>query len=231
MTEESSRALRTFKIEALRLGLTLSPYVRAATFGGFLLLYFTCDAPLGIAVGSELPRRGSELPLVFWTLGIIILLGLLFELAYAALHVGVDGSGSPTHAARITAYISFSWRFIALAFIGYHLRHNWWQVATHSLYLEDVNGKLSRELSSVTSLGLPLIALGYLLGFASVCFHLNEALRTAWLRVPEGRYSHLPAILRVFVSALGVALFLVAANSVLDLATGASLLHHLRPAW
>lgn len=177
-------------------------------------------------------ERGAHIPWLFWILGFLLLLGVAFQLVAEFTPLFQRAlAPSPSALTPGMRLAKRTWRLLAVAFIGYQVASTWWPVATGELYLEDLNGKLGAELSSVSSHGVPLIALGYLLGLAGVSYQLIESLDGVWAQLRLARAPRLRRVAPTFGRILGVGVFAVTANSVVHFATGASALSHLLTAW
>jgi len=170
------------------------------------------------AVGeiSSLPY----LPLVEWSL---ILLPLLFHAVYG-LKIALEGKNNVGRYPTTRNWMYTLQRVTgvaALLFIGFHLYEYWGQKLVGKLSHTQFYAALSANLSS-TQGGVPLTALVYMLGIAACSFHFANGLwgfSMGWGITVSRRSQQTAAT--VF-SLLGVALFLLGANTVLHFATGAA---------
>ncbi len=112
---------------------------------------------------------------------------------------------------------------IVLAFIGYHAYEYPIQLALGNLERDQLFSKLCGSLSSTTSTGIPLVAVGYLVGIAATCYHFANGLANfcfSWgitsSRRATQRALGLAGILAIVSFALG-------ASSVIYFATGSKL--------
>jgi succinate dehydrogenase / fumarate reductase cytochrome b subunit len=113
---------------------------------------------------------------------------------------------------------------VVLVFVVYHA----WQLraplARGSMTRKDVFFALVESLSSTTGLGVPLVALVYLVAIAATAFHLGRGLLaacSAWGIVRSERSVKLASWA---CGLLAVGLFWLAASTVIFLATGSRLL-------
>jgi succinate dehydrogenase/fumarate reductase cytochrome b subunit (b558 family) len=117
---------------------------------------------------------------------------------------------------------------VTLVFLVIHVYQFRLQVALGWLAPEDLFPHLCDQLSATTSAGIPLNAALYLVGVASASYHLANGLlgfcyTFAWAAEPPGAAQRRRTYLVAACSAgLGLATFLVGANTVISLATGAS---------
>jgi succinate dehydrogenase / fumarate reductase cytochrome b subunit len=112
---------------------------------------------------------------------------------------------------------------LALLFIGYHTYAYRWPLATGQLEAEELFARLCGSLSSTVKFGVPLIAVGYLVGIAAICYHFANGLVNfcfSWGVTVSRRASRRVAGL---VGLLAIVLFAMGANLVLYFATGSRL--------
>jgi succinate dehydrogenase/fumarate reductase cytochrome b subunit len=83
--------------------------------------------------------------------------------------------------------------------------------------------KLTDDLSATTSQGVPAVAMAYLLGLAATSYHLANGLSRFFLRLPMSENPRTRRTVSLACTAVGSALFLLGANTVVYFATGASL--------
>ncbi len=111
---------------------------------------------------------------------------------------------------------------VAFAFICFHLWEYWGQKQLGRLEGAQFYAALCKNLSSTTS-GVPVTALVYLVGIAACAFHFANGLWgfcMSWgITVSRRAQQTVAAALGV----LGLALFLLGANTVIHFATGSSL--------
>jgi succinate dehydrogenase / fumarate reductase cytochrome b subunit len=111
---------------------------------------------------------------------------------------------------------------IALVFIGYHVWETRGRVLLGQVASADFHDALASTLSATGALGVPWLALAYLLGVAAVVLHLS--IGVVGFAASFGLVRTLVATRRLaWVCALfGSLLFLLGAATVLSLATGAA---------
>jgi succinate dehydrogenase / fumarate reductase cytochrome b subunit len=112
---------------------------------------------------------------------------------------------------------------VVLGFIAVHFWQFRWRLWTGELDRSDFYPELCASLSSTAFGGVPLVAVGYLLGVAAAAFHMAQGLFHACLR-----WELAPRrVAARCCGALGAALFLLGALTVIELATGSVRLHFL----
>jgi succinate dehydrogenase/fumarate reductase cytochrome b subunit (b558 family) len=112
---------------------------------------------------------------------------------------------------------------VSLLFIGYHFWQLRLKLLLGQLANEDVFPELCASLSSTGPGGVPWIALAYLVGVAAAAFHVASGLYGfcfSWGITATRRSSRLASA--VF-GLLGIALFVLGANTVIYFATGSRL--------
>jgi succinate dehydrogenase / fumarate reductase cytochrome b subunit len=112
---------------------------------------------------------------------------------------------------------------IALLFIGYHAYQVPIQVALGNLEPGEVFPAMCASLSSTALGGLPLVAVGYLIGIAATCYHFANGLTNfcfSWGITTSRRASRRVAGL---AGLFAIVLFALGANSVIYFATGTRL--------
>lgn len=196
------------------------------THGIFLALHLAYDSPRTTSVVEELAQdRGYQLPLALYFFALLMLLGLTFQVGWACTRIkGIQAEAAANSGLKLARS---AWLAFTAAFIVYHVYTHWWRVARGELYLEDLNGRLSAELSSVTTLGVPLLAGFYLVGTAGVAFHGFKSLHGLWLSLRLTEPAWLAWFAPALCRALSLGVFAVAANNVMYFATGASIVDHL----
>lgn len=161
-----------------------------------------------------------------WAIELVLIgLPLLFHAAYGIIicfearpNVGKYPYG------RNWAYV---WQrvtgVLALAFIAYHTYAFRLPLATGQLEARELFANLCGSLSSTVKYGIPLIAVGYLVGIAATCYHLANGLVNfcfSWGITVSRRASRRVAGL---AGLLAIVLFAMGANLVLYFATGSRL--------
>lgn len=112
--------------------------------------------------------------------------------------------------------------FVAFAFIAYHLYDFRVQVLLGSMSERDVFPELCAKLSSTAAGGVPLVAIVYLIGAAAVVYHLANGLYGfcfSWGITLSRRATRLAS---AAFGLLGIALFALAAGTIIYFATGSS---------
>ncbi|MEB2312661.1 MAG: succinate dehydrogenase cytochrome b558 subunit [Sorangiineae bacterium] len=112
---------------------------------------------------------------------------------------------------------------LALGFIAYHLWHLRAQVGLGTMERADYFPRLCATLSSTTASGIPVAAIAYLIGVAACVFHFANGLHGfcfSWGITVSRRAARSTAL--VF-GLFGVALFAVAASTIIYFATGSRL--------
>ncbi|MBI4955271.1 MAG: hypothetical protein HY908_24825, partial [Myxococcales bacterium] len=154
---------------------------------------------------------------------------LLASLGFHALYGVVLGLGA-RHNVRAYPH-SRNWMYtlqrvtglFALAFIGYHLYTQWVGVTAGRVAPSELYASLCRDLSTTRG-GVPLAALAYVLGIAACAFHFANGLwsfAVSWGIVISRRAQRRAAMLFGLV---GIAVFVLGANTVLYFATGSRFL-------
>ena len=112
---------------------------------------------------------------------------------------------------------------LALAFIGYHTYTFRIPLATGALQPQDLFASLCGSLSTTVQYGVPLVAVGYLIGIAAICYHFANGLVGfcfSWGITVSQRATRRVAGL---CGLLAIVLFAMGANLVLYFATGSRL--------
>jgi len=152
-------------------------------------------------------------------------LGLIYAPLLVHVALGVRRTFSPSRA--VGARSPLGWgsrvqRLSALALLAFLLAHVWQMVGRRwlgELDARDLLPELCASLSSTAFGGVPLVALGYLLGIAAAAFHAAHGLYRAG--VGSGLVTRLgePRLARACVLA-GLGAFVLGALMVVQLATG-----------
>ena len=155
----------------------------------------------------------------------VVLLPLLFHTLYG-VKIAIEGRSNVG-----TYPYSKNWAYtlqrltgvVALLFIGYHLWEFPVQVWLGRMTPDDFFPHLCKSMSSTNSMGIPLVAVAYLVGVAASAYHFANGLYGfcfSWGITVSRRATRLAsAAFGVF----GVALFILGANTVIYFATGSSL--------
>jgi succinate dehydrogenase / fumarate reductase cytochrome b subunit len=110
---------------------------------------------------------------------------------------------------------------VVLGFVAIHFWQFRWRLWMGELDRSDFYPELCASLSSTAFGGVPLVAMGYLLGVAAAAVHMAQGLYQAclgWELAPRQLAARC-------CGALGAALFLLGALTVIELATGSVRLH------
>lgn len=117
---------------------------------------------------------------------------------------------------RVTGIVSF-------AFIAYHVWQFRVQVALGKMHHHDFFTELCAQLSSVTPLGIPVVAVVYLIGIAAAAYHFSNGLHGfcfSWGITGSARASRVAS---GAFGVLGLVIFILGANTVVYYATGSRL--------
>lgn len=112
---------------------------------------------------------------------------------------------------------------VLLLFLVFHVWQFRWRLWVGDLSRADFYPELCATLSSTRFGGVPLVALGYLVGVAAAAFHGAQGIHrvaVGWDML-RGRQR----LLARLCVGLGIGLFLLGASIVIDLATGSVLIH------
>lgn len=112
---------------------------------------------------------------------------------------------------------------VVLGFVAAHFWQFRWRLWLGELDRSDFYPELCASLSSTLG-GVPLVALGYLLGLAAAAFHMAQGLYHAC----SGWNLASRSVIGRCCGALGAALFVLGACIIIDLATGSVLLQFSR---
>lgn len=112
---------------------------------------------------------------------------------------------------------------VVLAFIGHHAYHVPIQVALGNLEPHGVFPELCESLSSTMAGGIPVMAVGYLIGIAATCYHFASGLTNfcfSWGITTSRKANRRAAGIAGLIA---IALFALGASSVIYFATGSRL--------
>jgi succinate dehydrogenase / fumarate reductase, cytochrome b subunit len=189
--------------------------------GVFLIVHFAINARalLGHAVFDRTVASVQARPL----LGLIELCLVGLPLAFHAGY-GIALSLRPPEPAgpypRNFAILERVTGIFALVFVAFHLYDLRGRMLSGYLSEADVYPRLAAQLSSTTSLGIPLFALFYLGGVAATTFHFATGLYAFSLRWGIVRSERATRAAVRVCGGLGAALFLIGAGIVVYYATG-----------
>lgn len=150
-----------------------------------------------------------------------VLLPLAFH-AFFGLYLAITGKGQAAGYPYKRAWIPAAQRasaIVAFAFIAYHVWEFRLAKSFYAMRSEAFYSSLVAHLSS-TTMGVPLVAILYLLGVGAVVFHFAAGLwgfAFSWGFTPTERARRRSAYT---VSVIGVVLFLMGTQSVVYFATG-----------
>jgi len=161
---------------------------------------------------SQLLTRALELGLIYAPLGLHVVLGVRRMLSRAPAVQARASLGWGSRAQWLSA-------LVLVVFLLAHI----WQMAgrrwTGELDARDLLPELCASLSSTAFGGVPLVALGYLLGIAAAAFHAAHGLYRAGVGSGLVGASGEPRLARACVLA-GLGAFVLGALMVVQLATG-----------
>jgi succinate dehydrogenase / fumarate reductase cytochrome b subunit len=162
-----------------------------------------------------------EVPLVY--------LPLLFHAGYGIAIAGerAQGLGRRPYRQSWAWWLQRASGAVALLFIAYHFWQFRWQVWRGQLTQQDFFPILCATLSS-TAWGMPLAALGYLVGNAACIVHFCNGLSGFFFRWGITRTRHAVARTSFGLGVLGFALFAYACVGVVYFATGSTPLDLVR---
>ncbi|MFO0658533.1 MAG: succinate dehydrogenase [Polyangiaceae bacterium] len=203
----------------------------ALPVGGFLVLHLLTNAK---ALSARAAFDGALADINQLSLLPVIELGILVPLVFHAAYgvklavegrARVDVSGAAEANADRQRWMYMLQRvsgLIALAFIAYHLYELRYQKLVGAMSVSAFYPTLCADLSR-TSVGVPWIALLYLIGITACTFHFAHGLWRfviSWRLVVSPRSQQ---IMATVLSVLGVALFLIGLDTALFFATGSKL--------
>jgi succinate dehydrogenase/fumarate reductase cytochrome b subunit (b558 family) len=192
--------------------------------GAFLVLHLWINgrATQGREPYESLVRRLQSTP------GLIILeifgiyAPLLFHAAYGAWMTGTRQPlrPPPPDAKSWTRPLQRMTGAATLAFLGYHLWTVRVQMWLGKMRPADLFPALTDTLSATTDAGIPVAAVGYLLGLAACCYHFANGLSGFCLDFGLAPTARARQAVSVACTLAGMALFLLGANTVVYFATG-----------
>jgi succinate dehydrogenase/fumarate reductase cytochrome b subunit (b558 family) len=170
---------------------------------------------------TEMVQGINHMPYVWLLEWILILIPLGFHAVYgvALALKGKPNVGHYTYSRNWMYTLQRVTGILAFLFIGYHLWEIWWQKMTGHTTPEQFYSTLCASLSSTMG-GVPVIALVYILGIAACVFHFANGLWGfcfSWGITVSRRSQRMAAV--VF-GVLGIAIFLLGANTAIYFATG-----------
>jgi succinate dehydrogenase/fumarate reductase cytochrome b subunit (b558 family) len=189
--------------------------------GGFMVfhLWTNANALQGQERFDEAVAGISHMPYL-QVLEIGILAPLLFHALYG-VKLALEGShnvGSYTYSRNWMYTLQRVTGILAFAFIAFHLYEYWWPKVIGKMTAEQFYPALCSNLS-MTVKGVPVTALVYILGIAASVFHFANGLWGfcfSWGVTVSKRSQQMSAV--VF-GLLGIALFLLGANTAIYFAT------------
>ncbi|MBS2020622.1 MAG: hypothetical protein JST00_47650 [Deltaproteobacteria bacterium] len=153
----------------------------------------------------------------------LVLLPLAFH-ALFGIHLAFRPDPGPHHYASDGLHrLERVSGLVALVFIGAHLWELRFQAFTGGLEAATYSSRLEEHLST-TTWGVPLVAIGYLVGITACVFHLANGMTSAWARSGRARSRAELRRARVGFGALGSLFWAASFLVVLQLATGTRLL-------
>jgi succinate dehydrogenase / fumarate reductase cytochrome b subunit len=155
-----------------------------------------------------------------------IALPLAFHAVYGVL-VALDrvpGYPEPPHAHPWSRSMERATGIGALLFIVFHVVAIRLPLLTGELFADDLHPRLVEQLSTTSSLGVPVAAVLYLLGLAASAYHLANGVSRFCLRAGMGATPRARRFISISCTLLGSVSFFVGANTVVYFATGAPLL-------
>ncbi len=152
----------------------------------------------------------------------LLWLPLLWHAAYGVVLLVRGQTFEPEAPSRAMRVLTRGATWLTLAFIVWHFVTLRLRVALGHLAQDAVFDTLCASLSSTIAWGIPLTALGYVLGLAATIFHTTRGLERL-ARASKPLHAHSRAV-TVSLRVLGVAAFLWGLNSLVIFATGSNLL-------
>jgi succinate dehydrogenase/fumarate reductase cytochrome b subunit (b558 family) len=201
--------------------------------GAFLVVHVAANARAlaGDAAFTSAAKGLERIPA-------LALVEIVFVYVPMLVHAGIGawlivtraslGAPSPFgSAARLAMRIT---GVLALAFLALHLAELRFRTPGARPAAEALSTLLASHLASM-QYGLPLRAVGYLLGSAAVCFHFAAGLWGVFARTPQGQGRQARRRAVWWAGAVGGAMWLLFANVVVFHATGAPLLGGAPAEW
>jgi succinate dehydrogenase/fumarate reductase cytochrome b subunit (b558 family) len=195
--------------------------------GAFFIVHFWTNAKAlqGRQVYDDAVRELQEIPYLLVVETLVIYLPLAFHALYG-LKISLEGKpnvGAYPFAKNWAYVLQRLTGVITLVFVAYHLWQFRIQVALGRMHPTDLFTELCASLSSTSRFGIPVVAVMYLVAVASAAYHFANGLHGfcfSWGLSTSRRASR-------FVSGVcgivGIALFVVGANTVIYFATGSKL--------
>ena len=169
------------------------------------------------AVGS--PSFGSAV-----LVAVLVYAPLLVHAVLGVLRALRAGGSSRAGSERAGAIVQWSSAAVLLIFVASHV----WQFSARRwlgvISAADYYSELCASLSSTAWGGVPLVAIGYLLGVAAAAVHGGSGVYRAAIGLGLVGAAR-QRLLGRCCTALGVAVFVLGALIVIDLATGSVLIH------
>jgi succinate dehydrogenase/fumarate reductase cytochrome b subunit (b558 family) len=203
----------------------------ALALGLFLLGHLWAQARALAGTGAYESALSFGLPTKPWLVleVLLVYLPLLFHAGYglAIARQRALGLGRRPYRQRWAWWLQRLSGVAALLFIGYHFWQFRWQVWQGHLTEQDFFPVLCATLSA-TTWGMPLAALGYLVGSAACIAHFCNGLSGFFFRWGITRTRRAVARTSLGLGAFGFALFAYACTSILYFATGSTPLDLVR---
>jgi succinate dehydrogenase/fumarate reductase cytochrome b subunit (b558 family) len=156
---------------------------------------------------------------------LLVALPLAFHAVYGILVVldRVPGYPEPPHAHPWSRSMERTTGVAALLFVALHVIAIRLPLLTGELVAGDLHPRLVERLSTTSALGVPVVAVLYLLGLAATAYHLANGVSRFCLRAGMGETPRARRVLSISCTLLGSVSFFVGANTVVYFATGAPL--------
>ena len=199
----------------------LSSLTGIVPLGAFLLFHLWIALSLGGARDTY-DRQVGFLhggPILGLLEVVLVILPLLYHAVYGVIRSFQPRDPDHAYATDVMYTLQRASGIVVLVFVAAHVWEFRVQTWSHGLAVSSYSTKLVEHLSSTHS-GVPLIALGYLVGIAASVFHLVNGLSsfcTTWGFAPTFAARQRQ---RVFFRVVGVLLFALSAALVIQLATG-----------
>ncbi|MEA2752199.1 MAG: succinate dehydrogenase / fumarate reductase, cytochrome b subunit [Myxococcales bacterium] len=150
---------------------------------------------------------------------VLVIVPLLYHAVYGVMRTFQPRDPNHAYATDVMYTLQRASGIVVLVFVAAHVWEFRAQTWTRGLAVSSYSTKLVEHLSSTQS-GVPLVALGYLVGIAATVFHLANGMTsfsTTWGFAPTFTARHRQ---RIFFRVLGIVLFAWSAALVVQLATG-----------